>query len=185
MDQSGNPPVMVNALARDLKLCLAQRPAPEKRREPGVLRERLGQPFESCPGLQLLTMDAWYAERDLRQAIVNCGRDYMVRVKENRPDVLAALAGGLPAGNRGTVRLRHWKKSGRYRKTEHLDRRGAGRLYPGRVGLSRGETGGDGGEGDAGHGHRGGEPGTPVSAGQPVLSLPKGPGGADPGDCCG
>ena len=101
VDQSGNPPVMVNAPARDLKLCLAQRPAPEKRCEPGVLRERLGQLLESCPGLQLLTMDAWYAERDLRQAIVNCRRDYMVRVKENRPDVLAALAGGFAGGEPG------------------------------------------------------------------------------------
>ena len=95
VDQSGNPLVMVNVLAHGLKLCLAQWPASEKRYEPGVLRERLGELFESYPGLQLLTMDALYAERDLCQAIVSCGRDYMVRVKGNRPDVLAALAEGF------------------------------------------------------------------------------------------
>ena len=57
-DAKGNPLVMVNVLAHDLKLCLAQWPAPEKRYEHGVLRERLGQLFESYPGLRLLTMDA-------------------------------------------------------------------------------------------------------------------------------
>ena len=94
-DAKGNPLVMVNVLAHDLKLCLAQWPASEKRYEPGVLRERLGQLFESYPCLRLLTMDALYAERDLCQAIVSYGRDYMVRIKGNRPDVLAALAEGF------------------------------------------------------------------------------------------
>ena len=94
-DAKGNPLVMVNVLAHDLRLCLAQWPASEKRYEPGVLRERLGQLFESYPGLRLLTMDALYAERDLCQAIVDCGRDYVVRVKGNRPDVLVALAEGF------------------------------------------------------------------------------------------
>ncbi len=74
---SGNPLVMVNVLAHDLKLCLAQWPASEKRYEPGVLREQLGQLFERYPGLRLLTMDALYAERDLCQAIVSHGRDYL------------------------------------------------------------------------------------------------------------
>ena len=75
-DGQGNPLVMVNVLAHDLKLCLAQWPASEKRYEPGVLRGQLGQLFERYPGLRLLTMDALYAERDLCQAIVGQGRDY-------------------------------------------------------------------------------------------------------------
>ena len=94
-DVSGNPLVMVNVLAHDLKLCLAQWPASEKRYEPGVLREQLGQLFERYPGLRLLTMDALYAERDLCQAIVSHGRDYLVRIKGNQPQVLAALAEGF------------------------------------------------------------------------------------------
>ena len=74
-DAQGNPLMMVNVLAHDLKLCLAQWPATEKRYEPKVLREQLGRPFEDYPGLRLLTMDALYAERDLCQAIVCQGRD--------------------------------------------------------------------------------------------------------------
>ena len=94
-DAQGNPLVMMNVLAHDLKLCLAQWPTSEKRYEPGVLREQLGQLFEHYPGLRLLTMDALYAERDLCQAIVSHGRDYLVRVKGNQPAVLAALAEGF------------------------------------------------------------------------------------------
>ena len=40
-------------------------------------------------------MDALYAERDLCQAIVSHGRDYLVRIKGNQPQVLAALAEGF------------------------------------------------------------------------------------------
>ena len=94
-DAQGNPLVMVNVLAHDLRLCLAQRPASEKRYEPGVLREQLGPLFARYPGLRLLTMDALYAERELCQAIVDHGRDYLVRIKGNRPEVLAALAEGF------------------------------------------------------------------------------------------
>ena len=93
-DAQGNPLVMVNVLAHDLKLCLAQRPAPEKRYEPGVLREQLSQLFGHYPGRRL-TMEALYAERDLCQAIVSHGREYLVRVKGNQPTVLAALAEGF------------------------------------------------------------------------------------------
>ena len=67
-DKGGNPLVMVNVLAHDLRLC--QWPASEKRYEPGVLREQLAQLFERYPGLRLLTMDALYAEREC-QAIVS------------------------------------------------------------------------------------------------------------------
>ena len=90
-DANGNPPVMVNVLAHDLKMCLAQWPASEKRYEPGVLREQPGPLFGRYPGLRLLTVDALYAERDLCQAIVGHGRDSLVRIKVNQPEVLAAL----------------------------------------------------------------------------------------------
>ena len=86
VDANGSPLVMVNVLAHDLKLCLAQWPTSEKRYEPAVLREQLGRLFQSYPGLGLLTMDALYAERDLCQAIVNHGRDCLV---------------GLPGANQG------------------------------------------------------------------------------------
>ena len=94
-DAQGNPLMMVNVLAHDLKLCLAQWPASDKGYEPRVLREGLGQLFESYPGLRLLTMDALYAERGLCQAIVGHGRDYLVRIKGNQPMALTALTEGF------------------------------------------------------------------------------------------
>ena len=100
-DAQGNPLMMVNVLAHDLKLCLAQWPATEKRYEPGVLREKLGRLFEDYPGLRLLTMDALYAERDLCRAIVSHGRDYLVRVKGNQPTVLSALVEGFAGAELG------------------------------------------------------------------------------------
>ena len=100
-DVQGNPLVMVNVLAHDLKLCLAQWPASEKRYEPRVLQEQLGDLFERYPGLRLLTMDALYAERDLCQAIVSHRRDYLVRIKGNQPTVLAALTDGFAGEEAG------------------------------------------------------------------------------------
>ena len=94
-DTAGNPLGMVNVLAHDPKLCLAQWPMTAKRYEPKVLRAQPGELFERYPGLQALTMDALYAERDHCQAIVSHGRDYLVRVKGNQPTVLAALAEGF------------------------------------------------------------------------------------------
>ena len=103
-DAHGNPLVMVNVPARNLKLCLAQWPASEKRYEPGVLGDQLGRLFEDYPGLRLLTMDALYAERDLCQAIVSHGRDYLARIKGNQPT-------GWPGWNWESLRRRPWKKA--------------------------------------------------------------------------
>ena len=90
-DANGNPLVMV-VLAHDLRLCLAQWPASEKRYEPGVLRESTGAILERYPGLRLLTMDA-LAEPNLCQAIVGHGRDIGQR---DAPSVL-----GTPDGFAG------------------------------------------------------------------------------------
>ena len=111
-DAQGNRLVMVNVPAHDLKLCLAQWPASEKRYEPGVLREQLGRLFEDYPGLRLLTMDALYAERDLCQAIVDHGRDYLVRVKGNQPTVLAALTDGFAGEELGEPQAETLGKNG-------------------------------------------------------------------------
>ena len=84
----------------------------EKRYEPKVLRAQLGQLFEHYPGLQLLTMDALYAERDLCQAIVSYGRDYLVRVKGNGQQFWLPLADGFPEAELGNRKQRPKKKSG-------------------------------------------------------------------------
>ncbi len=134
-----------------------------------MLGEQLAQLFERYPGLRLLTRDALYAERDLCRAIVGYGRDCLARIEGNRPEALAALADGFAWRNWVSLRRRPWEKSGCDREAAHLDRCGAGRLYPGGVGLSRSEAGGNGGEGDGGHSRRGGEPGALVSADQPEF----------------
>ena len=111
-DAAGNPLGMVNVLAHDLKLCLAQWPMTERRYEPKVLRDRLEPLFERYPNLQLLTMDALYAERSLCQAIVSHGRDYLVRVKGNRPTLLAAIADGFAEAERGEPPAETTEKKG-------------------------------------------------------------------------
>ena len=121
-DAKDNPLVMVNVLAHDLKLCLAQWPASEKRYEPGVLRDQLGRLFERYPGLRLLTLDALYAERDLCQAIADHGRDYLVRIKGNQPQVLEALADGFAEDELGEPGAETVEKSGRDTEAENLDR---------------------------------------------------------------
>ena len=86
------------------------------------MREQAGQPFHRYPSLQLRTLDALYAERDLCQTMVNHGRDYLVRVKGNRPELLVALAGGLAGEELGKPEAASVEKSGRDRESAYLDR---------------------------------------------------------------
>ena len=100
-DVAGQPLAMVNVLAHEVKLCLAQWPLSEKRYEPSVLQSHLAQLFDHYPGLQVLTLDALYAERSLCAAIVSHGRDYLVRIKGNQPNTLEALRDGFLPGELG------------------------------------------------------------------------------------
>ena len=111
-DAGGQPLAMVNVLAHDLKLCLAQWPLAERRYEPAVLRSHLAELFQRYPGLELLTMDALYAEQGLCQAIVSYGRDYLVRVKGNRPATQRALSTGFAEGELGDPQARTVSKRG-------------------------------------------------------------------------
>ena len=72
----------------------------------------LGELFQDCPGLWVLTMDARYAERDLCQAIASRGRDYVVRVKGKQPAVLRALATGSDPGALGKPSWRPAEEGG-------------------------------------------------------------------------
>ena len=119
-DANGNPLVIVNVPAHDLKLCLAQWSASERSYEPKVLQEQLGQLFQRYPGLRLLTMDALYAGQDLCRAIVSHGRDYLVRVKGNQPAVLAALVEGFTAEELGEPQAETLGKRGSDRKAPDL-----------------------------------------------------------------
>ena len=95
-DAQGNPLMMVNVLAHDLKACLGQWPATEKRYEPFLLREKLGRLFE-------LPMPAAAEYRRPGGAgpvpSHSPPRDYLVRVKGNQPEVtMSALVEGCRSG---------------------------------------------------------------------------------------
>ena len=169
-DSHGNPLVMVNVLAHDLKLCLDQWPASKKRCEPKVLREQLGRLFEDYPGLRLLTMDALYAERDLCKAIVSHGRDYLVRIKGNQPEVRAALADGFaveelgePAGGDPG------KKAGVIERRRIWTDEALADYIRDELGFPGARQGAMVEKENGGHSHRGGEPGALVSADQPEF----------------
>lgn len=90
-NENGSILMMVNVFAHELKLTLAQWQVEVKEGESTVLSAQLKGLFEKYPGLQILTGDALYAGRDLCQAIVDLGKDYMIRIKGNQPNVQKAL----------------------------------------------------------------------------------------------
>jgi hypothetical protein len=77
--------MLVNVFAHDLKLSLAEYPIKAKEGESTVLKESLKPLFNRYPGLKILTGDAAFAGRELNEAIVSLGKDYIVQVKKNQP----------------------------------------------------------------------------------------------------
>jgi predicted transposase YbfD/YdcC len=49
--------------------------------------------FAAYPTLQVLTGDALFAQRPLAQLIIAAGRDYVLAVKDNQPDLAEAVTG--------------------------------------------------------------------------------------------
>lgn len=82
---NGLAAMLVNVFVHDLKLALAEYPIHTKEGEPTVLREALGQLFDRYPGLKILIGDAAFAGRELNEAIITLGKDYIVQVKDNQP----------------------------------------------------------------------------------------------------
>lgn len=83
--ENGLALMLVNVFAHDLKLALAEYPIRAKEGEPTVLREMLAPLFEQYPGLKILVGDAAFAGRELNEAIISLGRDYIAQIKENQP----------------------------------------------------------------------------------------------------
>jgi hypothetical protein len=90
-NENGSMLMMVNVFVHDLKLTLAQWKVEAKKGESTVLSAKLKGLFEKYPGLQILTGDAGYSGRALCQAIVDLGKDYVIRLKGNQPKVQEAL----------------------------------------------------------------------------------------------
>jgi hypothetical protein len=97
----GDPIHVLNVFAHDARVCLAQWAVGDgKATEPEVLKAHLGELFAAYPTLRLLTGDALFCQRPLARLIVGAGRDYLLAVKDNQPDLLeaarAAFAGAAP-----------------------------------------------------------------------------------------
>jgi hypothetical protein len=87
-DGRGDPIHMLNVFAHGAKLCLADWPVGDgKATEPEVLKAHLDELLAAYPALRVLTGDALFCQRPLARAIVTAGRDYVLAVKDNQPDL--------------------------------------------------------------------------------------------------
>src|SRR4051812_14366121 len=100
----GRPIHVLNVFAQGLKLCLADWPAGGgKATEPEVLKAHLDELFAAYPGLRVLTGDALFCQRPLARAIVGAGRDYVLAVKDNQPELHEAARTAFAAEAAGTA----------------------------------------------------------------------------------
>ena len=91
-DENGDPLLMLNVFAQQLKLHLASwNVRGDKTNEPNCLKMHLEDLFTMYPSLKLLTGDAIFAQRPLLEAIREYERDYLFQVKENQPKVLRKM----------------------------------------------------------------------------------------------
>jgi hypothetical protein len=91
-DENGDPILMLNVFAQNLKLHLASWSVRgDKTNEPGCLKSHLEELFTMYPCLKLLTGDAIFAQRPLLEAIQEYHRDYLVQIKENQGKTLEQM----------------------------------------------------------------------------------------------
>jgi DDE_Tnp_1-associated len=87
---------LLHLFATQSQLALDSVPVRERRDEVSAARAWVEQVAEQFPGLTVLTGDAMLADRTLCQAIVESGRDYLVRVKKtNRTSTKHASSSSL------------------------------------------------------------------------------------------
>jgi hypothetical protein len=90
-DADGDPLHVLNVLAHDLQVCLAQwKVGDGKETEPEVLKAHLDELFNAYPALQLLSGEALFAPRPLAELIIARRRHYLLAIKDNQPDLLEA-----------------------------------------------------------------------------------------------
>jgi len=74
--------------AHGANVCLADWPVGDgKDTEPEVLKAHLDELFSVWPSLRVLTGDAIFCQRPLARVIIEAGRDYVLAVKDNQPDL--------------------------------------------------------------------------------------------------
>jgi len=109
---------VLNVFAHGVKLCLADWPVGgDKATEPEVLKAHLDELFAAYPTLRVLTGDALFCQRPLAGAIVAAGRDYLLAIKENQPDLheaarTAFAEPGAPAAEAREKNAAAWSLGG-------------------------------------------------------------------------
>jgi hypothetical protein len=112
----GDPIHVLNVFAHGACVCLADWPVGDgKDTEPDVLKAHLDELFTLWPSLRVLTGDALFCQRPLARVIIDAGRDYVLAVKENQPDlhetIAAAFADATAASADATVREKNAGRS--------------------------------------------------------------------------
>jgi len=107
-DADGDPIHALNVFAHGANVCLADWPVGGgEGTEPEVLKAHLDELFALWPSLRILTGDAIFCQRPLAAAIIEAGRDYVLAIKDNQPDlfetVRAAFAGATANSADATV----------------------------------------------------------------------------------
>jgi len=103
---------MLNVFAHEVKLGLADWPGGEgKETEPEVLKAHLDELFAAWPSLQVLTGDALFCQRPLARAIITAGRDYVLAVKNNQPDLHDTIRTAFAAATAATAAVTTREKS--------------------------------------------------------------------------
>jgi DDE family transposase len=111
-DADGRPIHVLNVFAHGLKLALADWPVGgDKKTEPDVLRAHLDELFAAYPGLRVLTGDALFCQRPLARAIIGAGRDYLLAVKDNQPELHEAARAAFAAATAGSAAAATREKS--------------------------------------------------------------------------
>lgn len=104
-----------NVFAHGVKLCLADWPVGDgKATEPEVLKAHLDELFAASPGLRVLTGDALFCPRPLARAIVEAGRDYVLAVKDNQPDLREAARTAFAEAAPEAAAVTREKSAGRW-----------------------------------------------------------------------
>jgi hypothetical protein len=113
-DADGDPVHVLNVFVHDVKVCLGQWPVGDgKETEPEVLKAHLQELFDRYPGLSLLTGDALFCQRPLAGLIIQAGRDYLLAVKDNQPDMAEALPTAFAEAQRTEPDAQAAEKRGR------------------------------------------------------------------------
>lgn len=87
-DEDGDPIHVLNVFAHGANVCLADWAVGNgKDTEPEVLKAHLDELFAAWPSLRVLTGDALFCQRPLARAIIETGRDYVLAIKDNQPDL--------------------------------------------------------------------------------------------------